>query len=163
MDRAGAGRGGRRVAGALGLALLLAAPALARGVDPEAAVLAAVAELDALLVRKDAAGLARLLVEDFVGVVPTGAWFRRDDYIAYHCRPGEGLASVELAPGTSPVVRVVEGRFAVVNRRAAVRRKAADGREQAFAVQRIEVLALRDGRWRLVSGQGTPVGALPPR
>jgi hypothetical protein len=52
---------------------------------------------------------------------------------------------------------VYEGRFAVVNRRVAVRRADAAGKVEAFEVQRIEVLRLADGHWRLVSGQGTRV------
>jgi hypothetical protein len=114
-------------------------------------------------VRKDAAGLERLLVPDFVGAVPTGELFRRDAYIAYHCRPGEGLISIQPAPGASPVIRVLDGRFAVVNRRVAVERRGADGRVQALVVQRLEVLTLRDGGWKIASGQGTSVGPLPPR
>jgi len=54
-------------------------------------------------------------------------------------------------------VRVYDGRFAVVNRRLAVRR-AEQGRQVAkYEVQRIEVLRLQDGRWRIASGQGTRV------
>jgi len=130
---------------------------------PEATVLAAVRQLDALLVAKDAAALDRLLSEDFVGAVPTGEAFGKAAYIAYHCRPDEGLTSVEIAPGTTPTVRVLDGRFAVVNRRVAVRRRGSDARPQAFGVQRIEVLALRDGAWRVLAGQGTAAGPLPPR
>jgi hypothetical protein len=152
----------------LALAAALAAAPAVRA-DPgevgaaEAKVLAAVRQLDSLLVAKDAAGLARLLSDGFVGAIPTGEAFGKAAYIAYHCRPDEGLTSVETAPGTSPTVRVLDGRFAVVNRRAAVRRRAPDGREQAFAVQRIEVLALQDGAWRVLAGQGTAAGPLPPR
>jgi hypothetical protein len=152
----------------LALAAALAAAPAVRA-DPgevgaaEAKVLAAVRQLDSLLVAKDAAGLARLLSDGFVGAIPTGEAFGKAAYIAYHCRPDEGLTSVEIAPGTSPTVRVLDGRFAVVNRRAAVRRRAPDGREQAFAVQRIEVLALQDGAWRVLAGQGTAAGPLPPR
>jgi hypothetical protein len=116
-----------------------------------------------LLVAKDAAALDRLLSEDFVGAIPTGEAFGKAAYIAHHCRPDEGLTSVEIAPGTTPTVRVLDGRFAVVNRRVAVRRRASDARQQAFGVQRIEVLALRDGAWRVLAGQGTAAGPLPPR
>jgi hypothetical protein len=45
----------------------------------------------------------------------------------------------------------------VVNRRVAVRRADPAGKIDAFEVQRIEVLRLDDGRWRIVSGQGTRV------
>jgi hypothetical protein len=148
---------------AFAAAILACGPTRARAVAPEHAVLAAVRELDALLVRKDAAGLRGLLVEDFVGAIPTGEWFRRDDYVAYHCRPDEGLTSIEIAPGTTPIVRVLDDRFAVVHRRVSVTRRTSEGREQAFAVQRIEVLSRDGGRWRFVSGQGTAAGPLSPR
>jgi hypothetical protein len=58
---------------------------------------------------------------------------------------------------------VLDDRFAVVNRRVSVTRRTPDGREQAFAVQRIEVLSRDGGRWHIVSGQGTAAGPLPPR
>jgi ketosteroid isomerase-like protein len=147
----------------LATAILASGPVRAWAAAPEDAAMAAVRELDALLVRKDAAGLGRLLAEDFVGAIPTGEWFRREAYVAYHCRPDEGLTSIEIAPGTTPIVRVLDDRFAVVNRRVRVTRKAPDGREQAFAVQRIEVLSRDGDRWRIVSGQGTSAGPLPPR
>src|SRR5512136_40279 len=112
--------GGKRMNGLLRLAfaaaILACGPARGWAAAPEDAVLAAVRELDALLVRKDSAGLRRMLVEDFVGAIPTGEWFRRDDYVAYHCRPDEGLTSIEIAPGTTPIVRVLDTRFAVVHR-----------------------------------------------
>ena len=158
--------GGMRMNGVLRLAfaaaILACGPARAWAAAPEHSVMAAVRELDALLVRKDAVGLARLLVEDFVGAIPTGEWFGRDAYVAYHCRPNEGLTSIEIAPGTTPIVRVLDDRFAVVNRRVSVTRRTPDGREQAFAVQRIEVLSRDGGRWHIVSGQGTAAGPLPP-
>ena len=47
--------------------------------------------------------------------------------------------------------------LAVGNRRVAVRRVDQAGKIDAFEVQRIEVLRLDAGRWRIVSGQGTRV------
>jgi hypothetical protein len=147
-------------AAAAALALVAALPAGATG-SPEEEVLAAVRRLDALLVAKDAAGLRSLLLDDFVGAVPTGTAFRRDEYIAYHCRPGEGLVSVELDPAVAPIVRVHEGRFAVVNRRVLVRRRLPDGKEVPLAVQRVEALVREGGAWRLATGQGTAVQPPP--
>jgi len=144
------------------LVLLAAAPARATG-SPEAEVLAAVLRLDALLVAKDAAGLRSLLLEGFVGGVPAGTAFRRDEYVAYHCRPGEGLVSVELDPAVAPIVRVFDGRFAVVNRRVLVRRRLPDGKDVPLVVQRIEARVLEGGAWRLASGQGTAVQPPPGR
>jgi hypothetical protein len=144
------------------LVLVAAAPARAAG-GPEAEVLSAVRRLDALLVAKDAAGLRSLLLDDFVGAVPAGTAFRRDEYVAYHCRPGEGLLSVELDPAVAPIVRVRDGRFAVVNRRVLVRRRLPDGGEIPLVVQRIEVLVREGGAWRLAAGQGTAVQPPPGR
>lgn len=137
----------------------LAAPvAHARDSDGAAqAVLAAVHALDTALVAKDVPALHALLEPDFVGTVPSGVALARDAYVAFHTRPQEGLVAIETAAGTKPKLRVYEGRFAVVSRRVAVRRADGAGRIDAFEVQRIEVLRLADGRWRLVSGQGTRV------
>ena len=121
------------------------------------AVLATIHALDTALVAKDAAALGALLEPDFVGTVPSGVALTRDAYIAFHTRANEGLVAIEPAAGTEPTVRLLDGRFAVVNRRVAVRRADSTGKVEAFEVQRIEVLRLDEGRWRLVAGQGTRV------
>ena len=121
------------------------------------AVLATIHALDTALVAKDAAALGALLEPDFVGTVPSGVALARNAYIAFHTRANEGLVAIELAAGTEPTVRLLDGRFAVVNRRVAVRRADSAGKVEAFEVQRIEVLHLDEGRWRLVAGQGTRV------
>ena len=121
------------------------------------AVLATIHALDTALVAKDAAALGALLEPDFVGTVPSGVALTRDAYIAFHTRANEGLVAIEPAAGTEPTVRLLDGRFAVVNRRVAVRRADSAGKVEAFEVQRIEVLHLDEGRWRLVAGQGTRV------
>jgi uncharacterized protein (TIGR02246 family) len=146
------------------LFLLLAAAGLAApaaqssepGTDRQA-VLATIHALDTALVAKDAPALGALLEPDFVGTVPSGVALARDAYVAFHTRASEGLVAIEPAAGTEPTVRVLDGRFAVVNRRVAVRRADPAGKVEAFEVQRIEVLRLDDGRWRLVAGQGTRV------
>jgi hypothetical protein len=121
------------------------------------AVLATIHALDTALVAKDAAALGALLEPDFVGTVPSGVALARNAYIAFHTRANEGLVAIEPAAGTEPTVRLLDGRFAVVNRRVAVRRADSTGKVEAFEVQRIEVLHLDEGRWRLVAGQGTRV------
>ncbi len=121
------------------------------------AVLDAVHALDTAIVAKDARALGALLLPDFVGAVPTGAAFTKDAYIAFHTRASEGLVAIRPADGIEPTVRVFDGRFAVVNRRLAVRRADPAGQVVAFEVQRIEVLRLQDGRWGIASGQGTRV------
>ena len=142
----------------LTVASLVAPAAQAREVDPaRQAVLAAIRTLDTALLARDASALGGLLEPDFIGTVPSGVALVRDAYIAFHTRADEGLVSIEPAAGTEPTVRVLDGRFAVVNRRVAVRRADAAGKIDAFEVQRIEVLRLDDGRWRIVSGQGTRV------
>ena len=145
------------------LLILLAAagfavPVQAREGDSVAqTVLATIHALDTALVAKDAPTLDALLEPDFVGTVPSGVALAKDAYIAFHTRPQEGLVAIQTAAGTEPLVRVHEDRFAVVNRRVAVRRADATGKVEAFEVQRIEVLRHTDGRWRIVSGQGTRV------
>jgi hypothetical protein len=145
------------------LLILLAAACLATSAhardagDSAQSVLVTIQALDAALVAKDVAALSALLETDFVGTVPSGVALAKDAYIAFHTRPHEGLVSIETAAGTEPQLRLYDGRFAVVNRRVEVRRADAAGKVEGFEVQRIEVLRLADGRWRLVSGQGTRV------
>lgn len=134
------------------------AQAQARDLDSDSlAVLATIDTFEAALVAKDVPTLDALLEPDFVGTVPSGVALARDAYVAFHTRPHEGLIAIEKAAGTEPTVRVFDGRFAVVNRRVAVRRADPSGKIDAFEVQRIEVLRRIDGHWRLVSGQGTRV------
>jgi hypothetical protein len=136
----------------------LAVSAQARDADgPAQTVLATIHALDSALVAKDAPTLEALLEPHFVGTVPSGVALARDAYIAFHTRPQEGLVAIQSAAGTEPLVRVYEDRFAVVNRRVAIRRTDATGKVEAFEVQRIEVLRHTDSRWRIVSGQGTRV------
>lgn len=89
--------------------------------------------------------------------------------MAHRCRPDEGLVSIDPAPGTAPVVRLLGKDAAVVNRRVALRRRGPSGEVTPHTVQRIEVLVLQGGVWRIASGQGTRVatpsqagGALTP-
>lgn len=136
----------------------LAAPGDARAVDsaPQA-VLTTIHALDNALVAKHVPALDALLDPGFVGTVSSGAALGRDAYIAFHTRPHEGLQTIETAAGTEPTVRLFDDRFAVVNRRVAVRRVDSAGKVEAFEVQRIEVLRRANGHWRMVSGQGTRV------
>lgn len=137
---------------------MCATPAQARDGDTaEQTVLKTIHALDTALVAKDVPALDALLEADFVGTVPSGVALTRDAYIAFHTRPQEGLVSIDPAAGTEPKVRVFDDRFAVVNRRVAVRRTDAAGKAEGFEVQRIEVLRHADGMWRMVSGQGTRV------
>ena len=139
------------------LAAGLAGPALrAETAWPDRqAVLDAVHALDAAIVAKDGPALSALLLPDFIGAVPTGTAFAKDAYISFHTRATDGLIAIQPADGIEPTVRIYDGRFAVVNRRLKVRRAEPAGRVAEYEVQRIEVLWLEEGRWRIASGQGT--------
>jgi len=141
------------------LAAGLAVPALRAETawSDRQAVLDAVHALDSAIVAKDAPALSALLLPDFIGAVPTGAAFAKDAYISFHTRATDGLIAIQSANGIEPTVRVYDGRFAVVNRRLEVRRAGQAGQVATYEVQRIEVLRLHDGRWRIASGQGTRV------
>jgi len=141
------------------LAAGLAGPALRAETawSDRQAVLDAIHALDAAIIAKDATALSTLLQPDFIGAVPTGAVFAKDAYISFHTRATDGLIAIQSADGIEPTVRVYDGRFAVVNRRLAVRRAEQGGQVAKYEVQRIEVLRLHDGRWRIASGQGTRV------
>lgn len=115
-----------------------------------------VSDLDRALVAKDALALDRLLTDDFVGAIPSGAAFSKAEYIAHHCRPGVGLVTLDSSKHPPATIRVF-GDTAVVNRRVHARLRFPDGAERQFDVQRIEVFVRADGAWALASGQGTEV------
>ncbi len=115
-----------------------------------------VADLDRALVAKDSVTLNRLLTDDFLGAIPSGAAFSKAEYIAHHCRPGVGLQALDSSKHPPATVRVF-GDTAVVNRRVHARLRFPDGAEREFDVQRIEVFVGVNGAWTLASGQGTEV------
>ena len=117
--------------------------------------------LDRAIVARDAAGLARILSDDFIGTTPMGEAFEKGGYIEFHCRAHAGPHEIDAGPPDAMRIRVY-GNCAVVNRRVQVRKPGPGGRIELFAVQRIEVAVRRRGEWRLVSGQGTRVSTGAP-
>ena len=148
--------------GALALVLILSAVGASAEQPVADAVWETVHRLDRALVAKDAAALGEILTEDFVGAIPSGRQFSKNEYIEHHCRPGVGLTAIADGDRSAATVRVF-GEVAVVNRRVHVRLRTPDGSEREIEVQRIEVCVKDDGGWRVASGQGTEVNlALRP-
>jgi len=123
-----------------------------------AAVRELVQALDRAIVGRDAAGLSRILADDFVGATPMGQAFAKVEYIAFHCHAHGGPVEIVSGPLDASRIRI-HGGCAVVNRPVQVRKAGPRGRSERFWVQRIEVAIKRRGTWRLVSGQGTRVAA----
>ncbi|HUJ43696.1 MAG TPA: nuclear transport factor 2 family protein [Opitutaceae bacterium] len=123
-----------------------------------AAIRELVRALDRAIVARDAAGLTRILSDDFVGATPMGQSFAKGDYIEFHCHAHAGPLEIVSGPLDASRIRI-HGNCAVVNRRVQVRKSGPGDRVERFAVQRIEVGVKRRGGWRLVSGQGTRVAA----
>ncbi len=122
----------------------------------------AVVALDNALVKKDSLTLKQLISDDFIGVIPSGKYFNKADYIKNHCKPNVGLMSLNAKSGAQDLVRIYEN-TAIVNRTVVAQLKKPDGSVSEFDVQRIEALRKKDGKWILVSGQGTEVNlALRP-
>ncbi len=116
--------------------------------------------LDHAIVDRDAAGLDRILSDDFVGTTPTGDAFVKADYIAFHCHSHAGPHEVDSGPPDAARIRI-HGDCAVVDRRVQVRKPGPGGSLEQFSVQRMEVAFRTQGGWRLISGQGTRVAAGP--
>lgn len=115
-----------------------------------------VLSLDKSLLKKESEQIKALLTRDFIGTVPTGESFTRAQYIQFHCKPDEGLISIEENPKGMVSVRLY-GNTAVVNRRLNVTKKNKQGLLRNFDVQRTEVLVQLKGVWYLATGQGTEV------
>lgn len=108
------------------------------------------------LVEKDRGTLDELLDPDFIGATPMGESFTKNDYINHHCIPGFGILALTGAGADSSSIRFFN-ETAVINRRVHSQFKLAVGDVLEYDVQRIEVFVKKEGRWRVVSGQGTRV------
>ncbi|HEX5025093.1 MAG TPA: nuclear transport factor 2 family protein [Agriterribacter sp.] len=112
--------------------------------------------IDNALVQKDAAVFEKLLSADFVGAIPTGAYFKKEAYIHHHCNINFGVISLTEDHINASSIRLYND-TAVVNRRVHAHFKLPAGNIIEYDVQRIEVLVKISDRWVMVSGQGTQV------
>ena len=118
--------------------------------------------LNDALVKKDSSRLKILLAEDFVGSIPSGKVFSKQEYIRYHCKPDVGLVDLKEYPKEDAIIRIYD-EVAIVNRKVHAKLKRPDGSLAEFDVQRTEVCVRKSDRWQLASGQGTEVNmALRP-
>ncbi len=53
-----------------------------------------IVQLDNAITSKDSNKLKQILTANFVGVIPTGEMFTKNNYINYHTKPGVGLSCV---------------------------------------------------------------------
>jgi hypothetical protein len=121
-----------------------------------------IVKLDHLLVLKDSAQLNPLILDDFIGTIPSGEYFGKLAYISYHCRPNLGLISLTGQNQDSASIRIF-GNTAIVNRRVHAQLRLPNGSTPDFDVQRMEVCVKQNGNWFIASGQGTQVNlALRP-
>src|SRR5512135_2340643 len=82
--------------------------------------------LDRAIVARDAASLARILSDDFVGANPMGESFAKVDYIEFHCHAHAGPREIVSGPLAASRIRI-HGNCAVVNRRVQVRKTGPGG------------------------------------
>ena len=115
-----------------------------------------IVQLDNAIVSKDANKLNQVLTTGFVGVIPTGEVFTKNNYISYHTKPGVGITALTGHDINTATIRV-SPTIAIVNRRLHVKVKAPDGNETENDVQRIEICIKENSRWLIASGQGTRV------
>jgi len=115
-----------------------------------------IVQLDKAIVSKDSNRMRQILTAGFIGVIPTGEVFAKNNYISYHIRPGVGLIALTGHDINLAAIRV-SPTIAIVNRRVHAKIKTPDGSEIEQDVQRIEVCIKENGRWLVASGQGTRV------
>ncbi|MFN2437821.1 MAG: nuclear transport factor 2 family protein [Chitinophagaceae bacterium] len=122
-----------------------------------------IVQLDNAIVKKDSGKLKQLLTEGFIGVVPSGEVFTKNNYISHHVKPGVGLMALTGHDINNATIRA-SPTIAIVNRRVHAKVKTLDGVENEFDVQRIEVCIKENGGWLIASGQGTRVSpGNPPK
>ena len=64
--------------------------------------------LNDALVKKDSSRLKILLAEDFVGSIPSGKVFSKQEYIRYHCKPDVGLVELKEYPKEDAIIRIYD-------------------------------------------------------
>ena len=111
------------------------------------------------LINKDAAALDELHTADFIGAIPTGNSFAKEEYVKHHCNPHFGIVSLTNEDISKASIRFYNN-TAVVNRRVHSQFKLPTGNIIDYDVQRIEVFIKTSGEWKLVSGHGTQVKPL---
>lgn len=124
--------------------------------DDQQEVLNTLLTIDNALVKKDTAVFEQLLAPDFIGTVPTGAFFTKHAYIEHHCHNNFGITSLACDNINNCNIRFYND-TAIVNRRVHAHFKLPVGNVVEYDVQRIEVLIKSNNQWTLVSGQGTQV------
>jgi len=112
--------------------------------------------IDKALAKKNATVFENLLSADFVGTIPTGDYFNKQEYIQHHCNNNFGVTSIIEDDINEDSIRFYND-TAVVNRRAHTHFKLPGGNIIEYDVQRIEVLVKINYQWVVVSGQGTQV------
>ena len=137
------------------IGLLIASQNLSAQTDKEK-VWELILQLDNAITNKDSNKLKQILTAGFIGVIPTGEMFTKNNYISYHIKPGGGLTVLTGHDINNATIRV-SPTIAIVNRRVHAKIKTPDGSENEFDVQRIEVCLKENGRWLIASGQGTRV------
>ena len=115
--------------------------------------------ISAALVQKNAAIFEELLMPDFIGATPTGAFFDKAGYITHHCNSNFGVVGLSEPNIEDASIRLYDN-TAVVNRRVHSHFKPPVGDVVEYDVQRIEVLVKVNGEWKMASGQGTQVVAV---
>jgi hypothetical protein len=111
-------------------------------------------QIDKALVEKNAVVLDDLLIDDFVGAVPTGASFNKIKYIQHHCENQFGLIQITEEPMQAASIRLYDT-TAVINRRVHAHFQLPNGNIMQNNVQRTEVFTKVKDQWLMVSGQGT--------
>ena len=115
-----------------------------------------IVQLDNAIVSKDSIKMKQLLTNGFIGVIPSGETFTKNNYIIYHTKPGYGLSALTGHDINTATIRV-SPTIAIINRRVHAKVKTPDGSESEFDVQRIEICIKENDRWQIASGQGTRV------
>ncbi len=119
------------------IGLLIASQNLSAQIDKEK-VWELILQLDNAITNKDSNKLKQILTAGFIGVIPTGEMFTKNNYISYHIKPGGGLTVLTGHDINNATIRV-SPTIAIVNRRVHAKIKTPDGSENEFDVQRIEV------------------------
>jgi hypothetical protein len=116
----------------------------------------ALSRIDQALLEKNGEVLDHSLSTDFIGTIPTGEFFTKQEYIRHHCTPGFGLLTLSGKDDHDTTLRFF-GNSAVINRRIHAQYQLPTGIVLEYDVQRTEMFVMEDQEWKMINGQGTRV------
>lgn len=125
---------------------------MTESIDDEVVLKQLNAELAEAEVKRDTGGLARILADDYLGVDPSGSLLTREKILTTYA---EGSVQLESIVTSDLHIRIM-GDMGIVTGRSLIKGRTTPGEFHAL-FRYTDVYRKRDGDWKLVSSQLTPM------